>query len=134
MCTGYKEYKINNKVLNVYIYYIGHQRYKPQLKELLRYSDHMAPCWRHIALELDILDEVVEKINVDYPSVNDKCYGVFYTWLKRSTNNKLCWCRIVNAFKMAGLVDVAEQIEKDYFGMLIIITIYFFEAELRQEF
>lgn len=80
----------------------------------------MAACWKHIALELDIAEEVVEKIDVDHATVSNKCYSVFSTWFKSFTNDKLCWCHIVNAFKMAGLVDVAEKIKESHLSMSII--------------
>ena len=72
----------------------------------------MATCWRRIALELDIPEEEVEKINVEHSTISDKCYSVFSTWLKRFTNDRLCWCRIVDAFKMAGLVEVSEKVKE----------------------
>ena len=96
---------------------LDHQRCKPKLKELLRYDSHMAACWIRIALELDISEEEVEKINVDRSTVSDKCYTVFSTWLKSFTNDKLCWCQIANAFKMAGLVDVAKNIRESHLSM-----------------
>ena len=77
----------------------------------------MAACWIRIALELDISEEEVEKINVDRSTVSDKCYTVFSTWLKSFTNDKLCWCQIANAFKMAGLVDVAKNIRESHLSM-----------------
>ena len=72
-----------------------------------------------MALELDIPEEVVEKIDVDRSTVSDKCYSVFSTWLKSFTNDKLCWCRIVDAFKMAGRVDVAEKIKESHISMFL---------------
>ena len=79
----------------------------------------MATCWKHVALELDIPEEVVEKIDVDRSTVSDKCYSVFSTWLKSFTNDKLCWCQIVDAFKMAGLVDVAENIRESHLSTCV---------------
>ena len=84
----------------------------------------MATCWKHIALELDIPQEEVEKIDVDRPTVSDKCYTVFSTWLKSFTDNKLCWCRIADAFKMARLVDIAEKIQESHLSMLTGSCIY----------
>ena len=83
----------------------------------------MATCWIRIALELDIPEEVVEKINVERSTVGDKCYSVFSTWLKSFTNDKLCWCRIVDAFKMAGLVDAAEKIKESHISKLVTVFV-----------
>ena len=107
--------------LKTVIYLLGHQRRKPSLKELMRYSNSMTTCWRRVALELDIPMEEVDKIGIDHQTVEDKCYSVFTTWFKILTNDKLCWCQIVNAFKMAGLNDIAEQVTKSHLRKLIII-------------
>ena len=88
----------------------------------------MAPRWKHIALELDIAEEAIETINVNHPTVYDKYYYVFSTWLKKFPDNTLCWCQIVNAVKMAGLVDVAEQIKESHLGKLINNNIVYHES------
>jgi len=77
----------------------------------------MSTCWKHIALELNIPEEIVEKIDVECTTISDKCFSVFSTWRKMFTNNKLCWCRIVNAFQMAGLKNAAEQIKESHLSM-----------------
>lgn len=79
----------------------------------------MATCWKHVALELDLPLEVVEKIDVERAafSISDKCYSVFSAWFKRFTNDKLCWCRIVHAFEMVGLKDVAKQVKESHLSM-----------------
>ena len=51
-------------------------------------------------------------IDVDNARVNDKCYDMFNTWLKRTCDP--CWCKVANAFKMVNLHEAAKEIEAKF--------------------
>ena len=91
---------------------IDHQQSKPELKELVRYSDHIVTCWRELALELSLSSEAIDTINVKPVDVKDKCYDMFNTWLRQTCDP--CWCQVANAFKMVKLNEAAREIENKF--------------------
>ena len=93
-----------------------HQQSKPELKELVHYSDKIVTCWEKVALELSLSAHEVDRINVDHSFVNKKCHNMFNTWLNQTCDP--CWCQVANAFKMVGLNEVAREI-KEKFGRCI---------------
>ena len=93
-----------------------HQQSKPELRQLVHYSDKIVTCWKEVALELSLSTHEVDRINVDHSSVNKKCYDTFNTWLRQTCDP--CWCQVANAFKTVGLNEVAREI-KEIFGRWI---------------
>ena len=91
---------------------IDHQQSKPQLKELVRYSDKIVTCWRQLALELSLSVEVVNKIDADRVHITDKCYDMFNTWLEQTCDP--CWCQVASAFKMVKLNEAAGEVERKF--------------------
>ena len=90
--------------------FTDHQQSKPELRELVRYSDKIVTCWKQLALELLLSPEVVDTIDADHPiHVNDKCYEMFNTWLRQTCDP--CWCQVAGAFKMVKLYEAAREIE-----------------------
>ena len=89
-----------------------HQRSKPELKELVLYSDKIVKCWNDFALQLSLSPEVVNRIDVNHIDVRNKCSNMFNTWLEMTPNS--CWCQVVNAFKMVKLNEAAREIEKKF--------------------
>ena len=69
-------------------------------------------CWKQLALELSLSAEVVNTIDVDHGSVNNKCYDMFNTWLRQTCDP--CWCQVANAFKMVKLNEAAREIESKF--------------------
>ncbi|XP_065897322.1 protein NLRC3-like isoform X1 [Dysidea avara] len=90
-----------------------HKR-KPKMKELIRYSTKISKCWKNVALELDLSEDKVDTIDLDGSTVEDKCYNMFRTWLRISDNPEPCWCRVVNAFELAGIPSVAKEVKEAY--------------------
>ena len=88
---------------------LDHQQSKPELKELVRYSNKIARCWKQLALELSLSVEDVDVIDVNCVDVNDKCYEMFNTWLRRTCDS--CWCQVANALKIVKLNEVAIEAE-----------------------
>ena len=86
-----------------------HQQSKPELKELVRYSNRIAACWKQIALELSLSVNDVDVITVNHGDVNDKCYDMFKTWLERTCDP--CWCQIANALRIVNLNKDAAEVE-----------------------
>ena len=99
---------------------VGHQKSKPNLKELVRYSAKISSCWKKVALELDLREEQVDTIDVNYSIVQEKCYRMFSTWLKMTADSECCWCRIASAFHMAELQAVSKQIKECYISTYVI--------------
>ena len=89
-----------------------HLQSKPQLKELVHYSDKIVTCWKQLALQLSLSPEVVDRIDVNHSDVNDKCYHMFSSWLKRTCDP--CWCQVASAFKMVKLNEAAGEIKKKF--------------------
>ena len=87
------------------------------MKELIRYSTKISKCWKNVALELDLSEDKVDTIDLNDSTVEDKCYNMFRTWLKISDNPEPCWCRVVNAFELAGIPSVAKEVKEAYLGM-----------------
>jgi len=111
-------YGIDMKVIQGFILVCyactGHQKSNPTLKELFRYRDKISDRWKIVALELDLPREKVETIDTNNPRVQDKCYEMFSTWLRRSVDPKPCWCQIAFAFHMAELEALSKQIREQY--------------------
>ena len=96
--------------LNTYTYSTtDHQQSKPELKELVHYSDRVVTCWKQLALELSLSAEAVNIIDVNHVDVVNKCYDMFNTWLRQTCDP--CWCQVANAFKMVKLNEAAREIE-----------------------
>ena len=89
-----------------------HLQSKPQLKELVRYSDKIVTCWKQLALELSLSAEVVNKIDANHVHIIDKCYDMFNTWLEQTRDS--CWCQVASAFKMVKLNEAAGEIENKF--------------------
>ena len=89
-----------------------HLQSKPELRELVHYSDKIVTCWKQLALQLSLSPEVVDIIDLDYNKVKDKCYGMFKSWLMRTCDP--CWCQVASAFKMVKLNEAAGEIEKKF--------------------
>ena len=94
------------------MYCTDHQQSKPELKELVRYSDKIVTCWKQLALELSLSAEVVDRIDVNHVDVNNKCYEMFNTWLRQTCDP--CWCQVANAFKMVKLYKIATEVENKF--------------------
>ena len=89
-----------------------HQRSKPELRELVLYSDKIAKYWNEFALQLSLSSEAVNRIDVNHSDVRNKCFDMFKIWLERTPNP--CWCQVVDAFKMVKLNEAAREIEKKF--------------------
>ena len=89
-----------------------HQQSKPELKELVRYSNRIVTCWKLVALELSLSAEDVDVIDVDHGDVIGKCYTIFNTWLKRTCDP--CWCQVANALRIVNLDKDATEIEAKF--------------------
>ena len=89
-----------------------HQQVKPELWELVHYSDKFVKCWKQLALNLSLSSHVVDAIDVNHVDVKDKCYDIFNTWLKQTCDP--CWCQVANAFKKVELNEIAGKIEKKF--------------------
>ena len=89
-----------------------HLQSKPELKELVRYSDKIVTYWKQLALELSLSPETVNIIDANHVDVNGKCYDMFNTWLKQTCDP--CWCQVADAFKMVKLNEVAREIKKKF--------------------
>ena len=74
---------------------------KPTFKELSTYFTKISSDWKEIAIQLGIPKSDVVSINIDYPSVADKCYEMFTYWLNRTEHP--CWCQFVQALYEVGL-------------------------------
>ena len=98
-----------------YFIIIGHQYYKPRLKELCRYSEDVSKCWTDLALELDLPSKTIDTLDIDYTRIKDKCRHMFNRWLERSPDP--CWCDIIEALKMIKMSHLATDIEADYLGV-----------------
>ena len=79
----------------------GHQQCKPELKELVHYTNKIVRCWKELALHLSLSSEVMD---------TEKCYHMFTTWLKQTPDS--CWCQEACAFKMLYLNCEAGEIVK----------------------
>jgi len=88
---------------------LDHQQSQPELKELVRYSYKIARVWKQLALELSLSPEDVDVIDVNHVDVNDKCYEMFNTWLRRTCDP--CWCQVANALKIVKLNEVTIEVE-----------------------
>ena len=91
---------------------IDHQQSKPELKELVCYSDKIVTCWKQLALHLSLSSGVVDTIDVSHGDINDKCYHMFNTWLRQTCDS--CWCQVASAFKMVKLNEAAGEIKKKF--------------------
>ena len=91
------------------VLHADHKQSKPELKELVRYSDKIVTCWKQLALQLSLSPEAVNIIDVNHVDVNDKCYDMFNTWLRQTCDP--CWCQVADAFKMVKLNEAAREIE-----------------------
>lgn len=109
-----EQYAIFNSF--VYLHLLGHQSKKPALKELCRHSDAVSSFWWQLALELDFQQQTITRIDAEKHSIKEKCYDMFSTWLERSPD--ACWCHIVNALKMCEKLQLAEDIEKSFLGVV----------------
>ena len=89
-----------------------HQQSKPELRELVHYSDKLATCWRQLALELSLSPEDINIINANHNDIKNKCYYMFHTWLERTCDP--CWCQVASAFEMVKLYAAAKEIEKKF--------------------
>ena len=96
-------------------HYLGHQRRRPELKELCHYSVSISPCWKNLALELNLAYATIQMIDANCSHITDKCREMFNTWLQSSPN--ACWCYFVNALKMYSKLKLAEDIEKSFLSM-----------------
>ena len=88
---------------------------KPTLKQLITYftkisSDwkEISSDWKEISIQLGIPKSDVFLIDINYPSVPDKCYEMFIYWL-RSTERPICWCQFIQALYKVGLNQVAQD-------------------------
>ena len=81
---------------------------KPELKDLVRFSDNISTCWKKVALHLNILKHKVDTIEMNHPNrVEDKCHEMLGFWLQ--TQISPCWCHFAEALSTVGLNDVAEE-------------------------
>lgn len=110
--------RIDSPYVQPYTGHGGHQKSRPTLKELVRYSSEITDHWKQVALELDLSEEKVDHIDENYSNVQERCYRMFSTWLKLFAEP--CWCQIVSAFEMTGLQSVAKQIRGHYLSKFII--------------
>ena len=90
-------------------YLTDHLQSKPELKELVQYSDKIVKCWKELALYLPLSPEVVDTIDVNNVDVKNKCYEVFNIWLRQTCDS--CWCQVASVFKMVKLNEAAREIE-----------------------
>ena len=108
-----------------------HRQCKPQLKDLVHYSDKVVTCWKQLALQLSLSPQVVDIMDFDCSGINDKCYDMFSSWLKWTCDP--CWCQVASAFRMVNLNEAAGEIEKK-FGKRISELFHVIYRELAYDF
>ena len=85
--------------------------HKPELKELVMYSEPISLEWDRIGLRLEIPKEKINVIDVDKQhSVKGKCIKMFEAWLQITISP--CWCHFIGALVDVRLYDVAEKAQK----------------------
>ena len=84
---------------------------RPKLIDLVKYSAKISASWKQVALNLGISEHKVDTINSDNPSIKDKCYYMFKTWLE--TNTSACWCQLRQALCAhdVSLQKVADEVK-----------------------
>ena len=81
---------------------------RPDLKNLLKFSDRISSHWKKIAIQLNIAQYKVNAIDMNNPNrIEDKCRDMLNHWLESQISP--CWCHFVEALSIAGLNDVAEE-------------------------
>ena len=72
-------------------------------------------CWTDLALELDLPSKIIDKLDIDYILIRNKCRQMFDMWLERSPDP--CWHEIVEALRMIKMSRLANSIEAEHLGM-----------------
>ena len=90
-------------------YLTDHLQSKPELKELVKYSDKIVHCWKEFALHLPLSPYAANRVDVNNADVRNKCLEMFNIWLRQTHDS--CWCQVASAFKMVELNEAAREIE-----------------------
>ena len=80
------------------------------LPDLIKYSKSITHHWKEIAIQMDIHKEKVDKIDLDYLCIQDKCHAMLGAWFESTTLP--CWCKFIQALCTSGLESVAEEAKR----------------------
>ena len=77
-----------------------------------KYKTNISNCWKEVALNLGIPEDIFSTIDTNYPILEDKCHDMFKTWL--DTTISACWCQLIKALcaRDVSLQRVANEIKE----------------------
>ena len=105
---------------------LGYEDKKPKLQELINLSAKVSSCWKVFALKMGVSPDVVVTIDHGQQKLEDKCFYMFYEWLKTCNRN---WSDVVEALQAVGLTAVAMEVADEHLrGMYISVVFCFVVA------
>ena len=103
---------------------------KPELPNLIKYSNRIVRYWKEIAAVLGIQGDIAA-IDTDNSRAEEKCLDMFTTWLQRKVNP--CWCHFIQALHVVGLDNVAEEVITNIVRLPITETVQSLETDVQEE-
>ena len=87
------------------------EKTKPNLSELLTYSNSWSTQWKNIGIKLGLSPPNLDEIFMNGKFVSDYCREMLIKWTRTSPN--ACYCKLVTALDELILKEAAYKVAKD---------------------